>query len=306
MSTGEDHLVFESFLKKRMKLKWVSYWFRLQNSVLCFYTQKAGSSLQLKGQYYIWMVQSVREVQKAEGKRYAFEISMNNGKKKLLAADTADLRQTWVGLLWRAMQSPGHRHPNPACIWQEGAELRPSWRGSPRSVPSGGERRELDRGRLRAASEPWNGTTLTLDPRCPATPPTAASNPVSLVSAAAFDSGLWRSSQGPPDEEEEDAEADDYDVLPCRTTAHLLQEEEGIYDVPLSNMRVTEDPPPGYRVIEESIYDVPSSLLRRLSERSIGTQSERAWLPDGGGVPQGDQASFQSGTVGWMTPAAEG
>ncbi|KAI1884086.1 hypothetical protein AGOR_G00222760 [Albula goreensis] len=63
MSTGEDELVFESFLRKRgkrMKLKWMTYWFRLQNSVLCFYSTKHGNSLQLKGQYYICMLHTVR------------------------------------------------------------------------------------------------------------------------------------------------------------------------------------------------------------------------------------------------------
>ncbi|XP_061081231.1 uncharacterized protein LOC133115372 isoform X2 [Conger conger] len=267
------------------------------------------------------MVKSVREVQKSEGKRYAFEIGMKNGKKKLLAADTADLRQTWVELLWRAMRAPGERHSVPACIWQEGEEL--SGQGSAHSSGSEGERRERDRGRLRASSEPWaltpeplcpgtprawTGRALTPEPLCPGTPRTTTKSPA--LGAASFDSGLWKSSLGLQEEEEEeeeeeqDAEESDYDVLPSRTQ-RLLQ-EENIYDVPLCNMRVTEETHPGYREIEESIYDVPSSLLRRLSDRSIGDQSEGLWSPDRGGVPDGDDSGFPSGTAGWTAPAPEG
>ncbi|KAI3359924.1 hypothetical protein L3Q82_014276, partial [Scortum barcoo] len=48
-------------------------------------------------------VQSVREVQRVDSKRFMFEIIMTNGKRKMLAADTAALRQQWVGHLWQAM-----------------------------------------------------------------------------------------------------------------------------------------------------------------------------------------------------------
>ncbi|ROL27976.1 hypothetical protein DPX16_11106 [Anabarilius grahami] len=49
------------------------------------------------------MVQSVREVNRSENNRYLFEITMKNGKKKMLAADTADVRQEWMDQLWKAM-----------------------------------------------------------------------------------------------------------------------------------------------------------------------------------------------------------
>ncbi|XP_059413259.1 uncharacterized protein LOC132148582 [Carassius carassius] len=100
----------QGFLKKRkdkMRLRWVTYWFRLYNTTLFFYTKKHGSALDLRGQYYIYEVQSVREVSRSENNRYLFEITMKNGKKKMLAsfhaADTADVRQEWMDQLWKAM-----------------------------------------------------------------------------------------------------------------------------------------------------------------------------------------------------------
>ncbi|XP_041813797.1 uncharacterized protein LOC121621404 isoform X3 [Chelmon rostratus] len=106
MSIDGTKLLFEGFLQKRkdtMKIRWVTYWFRLQNTTLFFYTKKNGSASHLRGNYYIYTVQSVREVQKADSKRFMFEIIMTNGKRKLLAAETAALRQEWVGHLWQAM-----------------------------------------------------------------------------------------------------------------------------------------------------------------------------------------------------------
>ncbi|XP_056114103.1 uncharacterized protein LOC130090641 isoform X2 [Rhinichthys klamathensis goyatoka] len=97
MSTGRGvpSPLCQGFLKKRkdkMRLRWVTYWFRLYNTTLFFYTKKHGSA-----------VQSVREVNRSENNRYLFEITMKNGKKKMLAADTADVRQEWIDQLWKAM-----------------------------------------------------------------------------------------------------------------------------------------------------------------------------------------------------------
>ncbi|XP_048058497.1 uncharacterized protein LOC125275522 [Megalobrama amblycephala] len=108
MSTGKGvpPPLCQGFLKKRkdkMRLRWVTYWFRLYNTTLFFYTKKHGSALDLRGQYYIYEVQSVREVNRSENNRYLFEITMKNGKKKMLAADTADVRQEWMDQLWKAM-----------------------------------------------------------------------------------------------------------------------------------------------------------------------------------------------------------
>ncbi|KAG5853796.1 hypothetical protein ANANG_G00030230 [Anguilla anguilla] len=127
MSTDQPELLFESFLKKRkdkMKLKWVRYWFRLQNTSLFFFTRKHGSALHLRGQYYIYMVQSVREVTRRGSEPFAFEIAMKNGKMKLLAAETVELRHAWVSLLWKAMQLPGPGRSYSACIWDDVADLK--------------------------------------------------------------------------------------------------------------------------------------------------------------------------------------
>ncbi|XP_044036948.1 uncharacterized protein LOC122868747 [Siniperca chuatsi] len=106
MSIDRTKLLFEGFLQKRkdtMKIRWVTYWFRLQNTTLFFYTKKNGSASHLRGYYYIYTVQSVREVQRSDSKRIMFEIIMTNGKRKVLAAETAALRKEWVGHLWQAM-----------------------------------------------------------------------------------------------------------------------------------------------------------------------------------------------------------
>ncbi|KAL0993088.1 hypothetical protein UPYG_G00103060 [Umbra pygmaea] len=107
MSAHGQQLLFEGFLKKRkdkMKIKWATYWFRLQNTTLFFYTKKHGSALHLRGLYYIYTVQSVREIQRKLSNRYLFEIIMKNGRRKVLAAETEDLRQAWIDQLWRAMR----------------------------------------------------------------------------------------------------------------------------------------------------------------------------------------------------------
>ncbi|MGH0139950.1 UNVERIFIED_CONTAM: hypothetical protein FKN15_070297 [Acipenser sinensis] len=118
----QKDLVFESFLKKRkdrMKLTWSTYWFRLQNTTLFFYTKKKVDASHLRGQYYIHTVQSVREV-KAD-RQYLFEITMKNGKKKLLSAETEELRALWMKFLWKAMQLPGPGRTQSACTWRREA-----------------------------------------------------------------------------------------------------------------------------------------------------------------------------------------
>ncbi|XP_041077312.1 uncharacterized protein LOC121296137 isoform X2 [Polyodon spathula] len=120
----QKNLVFESFLKKRkdrMKLTWATYWFRLQNTTLFFYTKKKLDASHLRGQYYIYMVQSVREV-KADG-QHLFEITMKNGKKKLLSAETEELRALWIKFLWKAMQLPGPGRTQSACTWHDIPDL---------------------------------------------------------------------------------------------------------------------------------------------------------------------------------------
>ncbi|KAM6957193.1 uncharacterized protein FYW47_011302 [Aplochiton taeniatus] len=107
MSKDESGLLLEGFLKKRkdtLKMKWATYWFRLQHATLVFFTKKEGHTLQLRGLYYTYTVQSVREVPRDEAKRFVFELIMTNGKKKVLAAETAALRKEWVAQLWKAMR----------------------------------------------------------------------------------------------------------------------------------------------------------------------------------------------------------
>ncbi|XP_065135519.1 uncharacterized protein [Paramisgurnus dabryanus] len=118
MSTegGVPTPICQGFLRKRkdkMKLRWVTYWFRLYNTTLFFYTKKHGSALDLRGQYYIYELQSVREVSGSDNKRYLFEMTMKNGKKKLLAAETVVDRQLWMNQLWKAMLLNGPDRTGP-------------------------------------------------------------------------------------------------------------------------------------------------------------------------------------------------
>ncbi|KAH1183077.1 hypothetical protein KIL84_004569 [Mauremys mutica] len=117
----EADLIFESFLKKRkdkMKFTWVKYWFRLHNTTLYFFTKKHGDALRLHGHYSMYIVQSVREVQAVKAD-YPFEITMTNGKKKLLSAESADLRTAWIEILWKSMQLPGPGREQSACTWHD-------------------------------------------------------------------------------------------------------------------------------------------------------------------------------------------
>ncbi|XP_025052101.1 uncharacterized protein LOC112549188 isoform X2 [Alligator sinensis] len=103
----EDDLIFESFLKKRkdkLKLTWTKYWFRLQNTTLFFFTKKHGDAMK-----------AVCETQ-AMNVDYRFKIIMKNGKKKLLSAESADLRATWIKVLWRSMHLLGPDGEETACM----------------------------------------------------------------------------------------------------------------------------------------------------------------------------------------------
>ncbi|XP_028675446.1 uncharacterized protein LOC114665187 isoform X2 [Erpetoichthys calabaricus] len=119
-------LVFEGFLKKRkdkMKMTWMTYWFRLHNCTLFFYTKKNGDASHLRGQYYVYTIQSVREV-KTEHNEFLFEIVMKNGKRKLLSAETEQLRSVWMEFLWKAMQLPGPGHNQSGCTWHDIPKLK--------------------------------------------------------------------------------------------------------------------------------------------------------------------------------------
>ncbi|XP_024920478.1 uncharacterized protein LOC112488442 isoform X2 [Cynoglossus semilaevis] len=105
MSVDNTTILLEGFLQKRkdtLKLIWVTYWFRLQNTTLFFYTKNCSAS-HLRGYYYIYTVQSVTVVHGLDSKRFMFQIILKNGKRKTLAAETAALRKQWVTQLWEAM-----------------------------------------------------------------------------------------------------------------------------------------------------------------------------------------------------------
>ncbi|XP_062886720.1 uncharacterized protein LOC134336427 isoform X1 [Mobula hypostoma] len=117
---GKD-LIFEGYLKKqkdKMKFAWAKYWFRLQNTTLFFFTNKQCEACHLRGQYYIYMVQSVRK-KEDRNHEYIFEMVMKNGKRKVLAAESSDLRAVWMEFLWKAMQLPGPGKKNSACTWHD-------------------------------------------------------------------------------------------------------------------------------------------------------------------------------------------
>ncbi|XP_039596316.1 uncharacterized protein LOC120517875 isoform X2 [Polypterus senegalus] len=91
-------LVFEGFLKKRkdkMKMTWMTYWFRLHNCTLFFYTKKNGDASHLRGQYYVYT-----------------------------SAETEQLRSVWMEFLWKAMQLPGPGHNQSGCTWHDIPELK--------------------------------------------------------------------------------------------------------------------------------------------------------------------------------------
>ncbi|XP_073516513.1 uncharacterized protein [Phyllobates terribilis] len=70
----------------------------------------------------MYSVQSVRSVASPDGD-FLFEIVMKNGKKKLLSAESEDLRDVWLKLLWKSMQLPGPGHSSSSCIWYDIPEL---------------------------------------------------------------------------------------------------------------------------------------------------------------------------------------
>ncbi|XP_053309571.1 uncharacterized protein LOC128471631 isoform X2 [Spea bombifrons] len=121
MESEKEDLMFEGFLQKRkdtMKFTWARYWFKLQNTTLYFYLTGDSQSMSLRGQYYMSSVQSVRKAAATENE-FTFEIVMKNGKRKLLAADTAPLRDVWMEFLWKAMQLPGPGRHASSCTWYD-------------------------------------------------------------------------------------------------------------------------------------------------------------------------------------------
>ncbi|XP_044129156.1 uncharacterized protein LOC122922566 [Bufo gargarizans] len=125
MDPLQQNLFFEGFLRKRkdtMKLTWAKYWFKLQNTTLYFYTKRNAEPACLRGQYHMYSAQSVRRVDTPDGD-FTFEIVMKNGKKKLLSAESDELRDVWIQLLWKSMQLPGPSRSSSSCTWFDVPEL---------------------------------------------------------------------------------------------------------------------------------------------------------------------------------------
>lgn len=257
----QKDLVFEGFLKKRkdrMKLTWSTYWFRLQNTTLFFYTKKKLDASHLRGQYYIYMVQSVREV-KAD-RQYLFEITMKNGKKKLLSAETEELRALWMKLLWKAMQLPGPGRTQSACTWHDIPDLMEK---AARST-----QRSSDEDSASCSSD-------TPEPLAPSgsSPATAEEDHLSteLEQLDVYDVPL--SSKAVDDED--------------RSTANRM-DTESIYDVPKSLLEhSTEESSststphseaqgsdPLYD--DDGIYDIPTSLSSHLTSHQPFTDTQSA------------------------------
>lgn len=271
----------------------MTYWFRLQNTTLFFYTKKNGSASHLRGNYYIYTVQSVREVQRADSKRFMFEIIMMNGKRKLLAAETAALRQEWVGHLWQAMhlstsgvvesrsihlevheQRERIYSSTPTCSHTDSVmELLPY---RPFSAPTGDIHHEI---RSIASpihqSEEVNSEESTYQTTLPTY--TCQHHKISLCDPV--ENGPRTGTGGPLVEDRwssgssglvvgnAEGQEGDYDVLPIRKKicdiSASTEMDDDVYDVPPSYRRAAEHLDP-----TENIYDVPSSLLRMTSDHS--------------------------------------
>ncbi|XP_053194849.1 uncharacterized protein LOC128379249 [Scomber japonicus] len=267
-----DEILFEGFLQKRkdtLKLKWVTYWFRLQNTTLFFYTQKNGNASHLRGYYYIFTVQSVREVQSVGSKRFMFELIMTNGKRKVLAAETAALRKEWVGHLWQAMQlstSAVSEHKSKhlqVCEQQERHSSRPV-SSDVDSIMESLPVRPL------SAPPPTNyihheSPTILVNPSeelydVPSQNPRPACN-YQQHNSDNLNSDQWSSAVN-----NMGAKEGDYDVLPIRNKMCTInsspQMGEGVYDVPVSWRASNHQNP------TENVYDVPSSILRQTPDHT--------------------------------------
>ncbi|XP_063760874.1 uncharacterized protein LOC134878635 isoform X2 [Eleginops maclovinus] len=251
MSLDQTKLLLESFLEKRkdtMKLRWVTYWFRLQNTTLFFYTQKNGSA-----------VQSVRKVQRVASNRFMFEIVMTNGKRKVLAAETEALRKEWVTCLWQAMNLSTSGISDFRSTNLELCEQRERLNSSA-AIASHSVMESLP-ARPLSAPAPTNrihhDIWSTASPNCPSeelNPEEATQQNTSP--ACGYQQHNVTSSVCPS--RVSNTQEGDYDILPLRNRACGNQMEEGVYDFPISYRRAAEHPNP-----PESIYDVPSSILRK-------------------------------------------
>ncbi|KAM9745820.1 uncharacterized protein ACNS7B_010030 [Menidia menidia] len=276
MSADESTLLFEGFLQKRkdtLKIIWATYWFRLQNTALFFYTKKNGSALHLRGYYYICSVQSVREVHKSDRRHFMFEITMTNGKRKMLAAETAALRKEWVFNLWQAMHLSTSGVLDSRGALQEVCEERDMVNGS--TPPHSHSSRPAEELPAQPPSPPSDHIyTLSTGIDSPICPPEeraceeATFQNLHLPSNNhnRYDLSVCNPQFSSRMGVEEENQNGDYDVLPCRKSVfHDPPTEitEDIYDFPQSYKTSIEHQEP-----TDSIYDVPRCLMRAMSDQT--------------------------------------
>ncbi|XP_043957045.1 uncharacterized protein LOC122822443 [Gambusia affinis] len=301
MSVDGTKLLFEGFLQKRkdnLKIRWVTYWFRLQNTTLFFYTKKNGSASHLRGYYYIYTVQSVREVHRTDKNHFLFEIIMTNGKKKMLAAETAALRKEWVGHLWQAMHlsSSGlldSRDPDLEMFDQRGSLSS----NMSISLCSDSVREVLPARRLSSSSEhiysETEGLTSSICPPAQEDEDSDDATYQNLRRPLTSNKPTEDPDQSTEMRYEEQRQDALYDVLPGRkstceapsTQTHdavydfplsyktSSDHQDGVYDVPVSNHkgRVYNVP---VSECKDAVYDVPAHLLRKKSDHAEDEQPE--------------------------------
>ncbi|XP_041858688.1 uncharacterized protein LOC121650920 isoform X2 [Melanotaenia boesemani] len=277
MSVNEPRLLYEGFLQKRkdrLKIMWVTYWFRLQNATLFFYTKKNGRASHLRGHYYIYTVQSVREVHKTGRKHFMFEIVMTNGKRKMLAADTAALRKEWVTHLWQAMHLSGSgmldsrdTHLN-TCEQQENLNSRTFVCSDRDSM--------MEQLPAQPLSPPTHSNHTYTEATSTICPPeeqdceeTTSENILlpsddHILSDHSISYPQWSSEMSRAEETHDGV----YDVLPRRNIQEYddpsTEMLEDVYDTPMSYRTSLELNDP-----TDSIYDVPSCLLRKTCNLTI-------------------------------------
>ncbi|CAK6964864.1 uncharacterized protein LOC128379249 [Scomber scombrus] len=215
------------------------------------------------------LVQSVREVQRVGSKRFMFELIMTNGKRKVLAAETAGLRKEWVGHLWQAMQLStsavsDHRSKHlQVCEQQERHSSRPA-SSDVDSIMESLPVRPL------SAPPPSNyihheNKSLTI-PVSPSEELYSVPSQNPLPACDNLNSDQWSGALN-----HMGANQGDYDVLPIRNKMCINsspQMGEGVYDVPVSWGAS------GHQNPTENVYDVPSSILKQTSDHTQEEQPE--------------------------------
>ncbi|KAF7691127.1 uncharacterized protein LOC124376398 [Silurus meridionalis] len=270
----------QGFLKKRkdkIRLRWATYWFKLHNATLFFYNRKHGNITDLRGKYYLSEVESVRELTHTKKKHYTFEIALKNGKRKVLAAETADLRQHWMCQILQAMNHNVCNTTEPNSNWEPGLdhECR-SWSSSCSDLQS---------------------------PHDSRLPPNIQSVAVTPISPIYVDLSMPYNSQFPEADVKQQDDViepeNDYDVLPvCKP----LEYEEVIYDTPPSNRRASERE----HDTAESIYDIPKFAFKKSINVGSAEASCAKELPEITGLLQDMVTCLGGNSADWARATAPG